>query len=539
MAKDVSASRASANGAAAAPPASHRLELGFTTLRLALVSGVALAALVGSAGPTTAQWRGGYSGYYGGGYFAVPEPRVHRPRYTRRGESASGRRANRGEKAEAKKDPGFGEPPKGPQQIVVNIGIQKVTLYANGVRVAQGPVSTGMAGHPTPLGVFSIIEKDRYHHSNIYSGAPMPYMQRITWSGVALHEGVLPGYPASHGCIRMSHDFAMKLWPVTKLGVRVIVTRHDVAPVEFEHAKLFSPKAKPPEQKVAGDTTTGTNVQLAQAGTETTTDAPAPAMKVEQPAVTEPAPRAETVDAPKAAEAPPAKDRSATKETATGTVAPPTAPAAAETLPAPAPDLRKAVDAPAAPAEAAPATPAAAETPAVEDLVKPSPTMDRAKPVVPRTKAADQPTKRTGQVAVFVSRKEKKIFVRQGMVPVFDMPITINEPDQPLGTHVFTALSMTEDGTMHWNLMSIPTDPVATAEDHYGRRRSREAPRPVVNVSTMPASNAAEALDRIQFPKEAVDRISEILTPGSSLVISDAGLGPETGRATEFIVLTR
>src|SRR2546430_7212055 len=120
----------------------------------------------------------------------------------------------RKDKAEPnKKDAGFGQMPKGPLQIVVSIGTQKVTLFSNGVRVAQGPVSTGVPGRPTPTGVFSIIEKDRYHHSNLYSNAPMPYMQRITWSGVALHEGVLPGYPASHGCIRMSHDFAQKLWP--------------------------------------------------------------------------------------------------------------------------------------------------------------------------------------------------------------------------------------------------------------------------------------------------------------------------------------
>ena len=83
------------------------------------------------------------------------------------------------------------------------------------------------------------------HHSNLYSNAPMPSMQRITWSGVALHEGVLPGYPVSHGCIRMSHDFAQKLWRVTKLGVRVIVARHDLAPVDFAHPNLFKPKPKP------------------------------------------------------------------------------------------------------------------------------------------------------------------------------------------------------------------------------------------------------------------------------------------------------
>src|SRR5262249_47512353 len=162
------------------------------TLRSALASGAALAALIGLASPAdAASRRWGYDGDGYGGWYAAPfEAPARRVRYVRsRGESAAAPR----EKAEPKKDTGFGEIPKGPQQITVNISTQKVTLYANGVRVAQGPVSTGVPGHPTPQGVFSIIEKDRYHHSNIYSGAPMPYMQRITWSGVALHEGVLPG----------------------------------------------------------------------------------------------------------------------------------------------------------------------------------------------------------------------------------------------------------------------------------------------------------------------------------------------------------
>jgi len=91
------------------------------------------------------------------------------------------------------------KPPTGPLTIIVSIGSQRVSLYANGEFVARGPVSTGVRGHPTPVGVFSVIKKDRYHRSNIYSAAPMPYMQRITWSGVAIHQGVLPGHPASHG----------------------------------------------------------------------------------------------------------------------------------------------------------------------------------------------------------------------------------------------------------------------------------------------------------------------------------------------------
>ncbi len=536
---------------------------GLGALRAVLVSGIALAALDGvSVSPAAAQ------GYYGYGGYAPP---VYNP--IRRGRTVA---PARGERAEPKKDPGFGDMPKGPLQLVVSIGSQKVTLYSNGVRVAQGPVSTGVPGHPTPMGVFSLIEKDRYHHSNIYSGAPMPFMQRITWSGVALHEGVLPGYPASHGCIRMAHDFAQKLWPITKLGVRVIVARNDVAPVEFEHPKLFTPKLKPPEAQVAmKPTTDGMNtvrpIKLAQAngtqanepdaGKEATAAAPpdTPAAKPAaeptadtaadrpaEPTTAQPAQALETVkpveDVKAAETAPPAEPAEDTPK-ATGT-AEPSQPAAPPLAPS---DLRKSVEAP-QPAEAAPAIvpPGPAEAaPAGSDSVKPAPTVDPAKAVVPRSKAADQPVKHTGQVAVFVSRKEKKIFVRQGMIPLFDMPVVIEEPDQPLGTHVFTAMTTTNDGAgMRWNLMTVHSDPSAPViEPRESRRKSKELPpnsaahRPVAHLKA--PSNAAEALERIEFPKEAVDRISELLTPGSSLVISDEGLGRETGRYTEFIVLTR
>ena len=180
-------------------------------LRIALAAGVASLLVAGIPADGAARGMAFPYGWYGDWYApAAPIP-------SRKARVAPSRR----QKSKSKKEAGFGEMPKGPLQIVVSIETQRVTLFSNGVRVAQGPVSTGVPGHPTPMGVFSIIEKDRYHHSNLYSNAPMPYMQRITWSGVALHEGVLPGYPASHGCIRMSHDFAQKLWRVTKLGVRV------------------------------------------------------------------------------------------------------------------------------------------------------------------------------------------------------------------------------------------------------------------------------------------------------------------------------
>jgi len=194
---------------------------------------------------------------------------------------------------------------------------------------------------------------------------------------------------------------------------------------------------------------------------------------------------------------------------------------------------------PAAPASMMPALGEPRPTEAVpsgSDAIKPAPTDDPAKPVAPPTKAADQPTKRSGQVAVFVSRKEQKIFVRQGFVPLFDMPIVIEQPDQPLGTHVFTAMEVTDNGSgMRWNLISIPSEPAASTEQRDTRKKSKEAPA----VRVKPPASAAEALNRIQMPKEAVDRIGEILSPGSSLVISDEGLGRETGRYTEFIVLSR
>jgi hypothetical protein len=126
------------------------------------------------------------------------------------------------------------------------------------------------------------------------------------------------------------------------------------------------------------------------------------------------------------------------------------------------------------------------------------------------------------------------------MVPMFDMPISIDNPDQPLGLHVFTAMGTTDDGAaMRWNLMTIPTDGNAMPEYRSSRRHGREQSAPVPVAHLKAPSSAAEALDRIHFPKEAVDRIGELLIPGSSLVISDDGLGRETGRGTEFIVLTR
>jgi lipoprotein-anchoring transpeptidase ErfK/SrfK len=136
--------------------------------------------------------------------------------------------------------------PQGPLVIAISINKQNMKVYdANGF-FAETPISTGMAGHPTPTGVFSVIQKQKLHHSNIYSGAPMPFMQRITWSGIAIHAGVLPGYPASHGCIRMPMAFAVKMYGWTKMGARVVVTPGELSsPANFSHPLLVAEKVVP------------------------------------------------------------------------------------------------------------------------------------------------------------------------------------------------------------------------------------------------------------------------------------------------------
>jgi hypothetical protein len=114
--------------------------------------------------------------------------------------------------------------PRGPMLVVVNIATQRVIAYRNGVPIAVSTISTGREGHRTPTGVFTILQKAKWHRSSKYSNAPMPFMQRLTWYGIALHAGNLPGYPASHGCIRLPSEFARLLFDETELGMTVIVT---------------------------------------------------------------------------------------------------------------------------------------------------------------------------------------------------------------------------------------------------------------------------------------------------------------------------
>lgn len=345
--------------------------------------------------------------------------------------------------------------PHGPVQVVVSIGRQRAYLYAGGVPVAEGRISTGVPGHPTPMGVFSVIAKARYHRSNIYSGAPMPYMQRITWSGIALHEGPLPGYPASHGCIRLTTAFAQKLWAVAKVGARVIVMRDEVAPMEFDSDRLIA--LTKPEEKQSADPATATPVLLAA--------------------------------------------RSASAFAGTALADDTAAPHAPAGLPVP-----------------------AAQPPA-------------AAPEQPPKEAA----KPTGPLEILVSRKAAKVYVKQRFTPLFEAPVTIAEPDKPWGTHVFTLMDI-KDGKADWTVMSIPSGYAHRPARHHGKRSARETremERQEKRAAEATTASPGEALARFQLPADAIARISALLVPGSSLIVSDNGLSEETGPDTGFIVSTR
>ena len=131
--------------------------------------------------------------------------------------------------------------PEGPVVVVISLDEQRVYVYRNGIAIGLSTISSGRKGYETPPGVFTILQKDREHRSNLYDDAPMPYMVRLTWGGVALHGGTLPGFPASHGCVRLPHEFAEKLFAITQRGETVVVANSKAAPSSVVHPAVLAP----------------------------------------------------------------------------------------------------------------------------------------------------------------------------------------------------------------------------------------------------------------------------------------------------------
>jgi hypothetical protein len=145
--------------------------------------------------------------------------------------------------------------PSGPVVIIVSIPEQRAYVYRNGVRIGASTVSTGKPGHETPTGVFSVLEKDKHHLSSTYAGAPMPYMERLTWDGIALHAGKLPGYPASHGCVRLPLEFSRELYGVTHSGTHVVIADAHSAPEEIVHPGVIAPVDPGANKRIPGTAT--------------------------------------------------------------------------------------------------------------------------------------------------------------------------------------------------------------------------------------------------------------------------------------------
>jgi lipoprotein-anchoring transpeptidase ErfK/SrfK len=379
----------------------------------------------------------------------------------------------------------FGQIQKGPLQIFISINQQKLHLYSDGVHVADTSIATGVPSLPTPLGVFSVIQKQVFHRSNIYSGAPMPYMQRITWSGVAMHEGESIGHRASHGCIRMPNDFAMRLYRLTKLNTRVIIANSELKPTEFADPYLFVHKEIPPEVASPIDPVDNGVEHVVAKSAELTTLANTLTLPVQSDVVTpQAAPPALKLDQ-KTEGAAPSADAGRS-----GVAAPPTAPTLT--------DLAKAV--------------AAKQTP----------------------------------ISIFISRKRQRLYIRQNFAPLFDSAVTIAQPDAPFGTHVFTALEFTgpDRTTLRWNVVSLPHEPpkhfryVKERRDRYGRVQQHEIEEDRASDAP-PPQGLEQVFARIEIPPEVRDAIAQMIVPGSSLIISDQGLGDETGEGTDFIVVTR
>ena len=133
------------------------------------------------------------------------------------------------------------EVPSGPLVVVVSLSEQRAFVYRNGVRIGVASASTGKPGHRTPTGVFTVLQKDADHHSKNYNNAPMPYTERLTWDGVALHAGGLPGYPSSHGCVHLPSEFARLLFGISNMGMTVVIADEKSAPREIAHPSLLAP----------------------------------------------------------------------------------------------------------------------------------------------------------------------------------------------------------------------------------------------------------------------------------------------------------
>ena len=387
-----------------------------------------------------------------------------------------------------------------PIMAIVSIKAQQVTFYDADGWILRAPVSTGTTGRETPAGIFAVIEKDKDHHSTLYDDAWMPNMQRITWNGIALHGGPLPGYAASHGCVRMPYDFAEKLFDKTWIGMRVIISPNDAAPVEFSHPALFVPNAK---AVAAAPARAETLAREAAEAAKTADEAKKAAATAAREAASltaslhklellKPRADAELVFADKALAAAKTDQAKARAEQLKQKAAANAAQMGTQLNRAKAAAKSK-LDAAAAAKDAA----KAAETKKADTA-----------------KAASEAKLALEPVSAYISRATQKLYVRRNTHKpwpdggeVFDatieVPVKIRDPDKPIGTHVFT-----NGAGLRWTAVSIDN-----------------------------RDDANDALDRITIPQDVLDRIAPTALPRSSIIVSDEPPSRETNYRTEFVAV--
>ncbi|MBL8564402.1 MAG: L,D-transpeptidase family protein [Hyphomicrobiaceae bacterium] len=445
-------------------------------------------------------------------------------------------------------------PPKQvPMLAVVGLREQRITVYdRTGAQMLESPVSSGSTGYETPPGVFSIVQKNVEHHSNLYDDASMPFMQRLTWTGIALHAGELPGYAASHGCVRLPYNFADRLFGLTSVGMRVVVAREAIAPVAIDEPEMFR---RDPAVVAAVEAETR-RVQLASTrpdGAAADADNFAAHLEARVPplaaAATAAAARSREMRAlasrAKSAVVP-AERALRQAESALGKLEADLA-AAEKVLAGSAPQKR--LDAAQKVKDEAPGRIEAArvardkardELKAKQDAARAA--EDKAdEAAYAHTQAMEVAEKAkldTSPVSVFISRKTQRLYVRKAFHPIWEAPVLIRDADKPIGTFVLTAhepAAGTRD--LRWSAVSLyrnPTEIEPAQPPPKAAKGKRAAPieTPVTDVAAV-----KRALARLDIPRDMAARISRIVLPGSSLIISDEPPHLETGKDTDFVVI--
>jgi len=407
---------------------------------------------------------------------------------------------------------------------VVALAQQKITLYDAEGPVRRASISTGRDDYETPAGVFSVLQKEEEHYSNLYDDAAMPFMQRITWSGIALHGGPLPGYPASHGCIRLPYKFARQMFGMTKLGLRVVIAPGEVVPKPLSHpllSTLLPPRDTPMLQPAAADPGQPSPVlsgdralRLQSIATQRREAAATAAAKANEEALLT---RSKALVGRRAAKLLLAAENAnarAEKQLA-----------AAErylsSAKSPAQVSRAQRQKDTATRELEDASRKLETTrrqaqPAIDDAEQARKTADDA--AAAKNVAEEQARiarRKLWPVSIFVSRKTGRLYVRQGFEPVMEFDVAVRDPDKPVGTHVFAAGY--QGGALVWQAVSLGGSSTQARSDN--------------------TAEPFSVLDRIWIPQEVSELVSESVLSGTSLIISDEGPYKETGRATDFIIV--